>query len=103
MKVLAKHLASVSFAIAKNDVRYYLEGIHFSRIPNTDFIRVQATNGHILARYDTTETWLIDEIDEYIVQFTSDQLRDIRNCRACVGCPNSCSAGFPSNGEALPC
>ena len=85
MQVLAKQLAAVSHAIAKNDVRYYLEGVHFSRVEKDlrvvgdDTTKIQATNGHILLELVTDQPYFdVDAPSDYIIQFTTDQLRDIR-------------------------
>lgn len=85
MQVLAKQLAAVSHAIAKNDARYYLEGVHFSRVEKDlrvvggDTTKVQATNGHILLELETDQPYFdVDAPSDYIIQFTTDQLRDIR-------------------------
>ena len=82
MKVLCKQLAAVSHAIGKNDVRYYLEGVHFSRVEKDlrdDTTKIQATNGHILLELVTDQPYFdVDAPSDYIIQFTPDQLRDIR-------------------------
>ena len=85
MKVLAKQLAAVSYAVAKNDVRYYLKGVHFSRVEKDlrvvggDTVKLQATDGHILLSVETDQPYFdVDAPSDYIIEFTADQLRDIR-------------------------
>lgn len=62
---LRELLDSTSFAMAQQDVRYYLNGMLFEVAP--DYLRVVATDGHRLAMETMSMENTIDEIQQLIL------------------------------------
>ena len=62
---LRELLANTSFAMAQQDVRYYLNGMLFEVAP--DYLRVVATDGHRLAMQTLSMSNSIDEVQKLIL------------------------------------
>lgn len=77
IRIKAKHLAAVSYGIASQDVRYYLNGIHLATY-GADKIRLETTDGHIAFRVETDTPSLLSDDGLILGGFTVDQLRDLR-------------------------
>jgi DNA polymerase-3 subunit beta len=70
MKFLAKvnpvYFAAISLFAAKNDVRYYLNGVHIERNPGGGVLMV-GTNGHYLSVIHDPEGWIEEGRESLIV------------------------------------
>jgi DNA polymerase-3 subunit beta len=72
-RVNPKYFAAVNCFAAKQDVRYYLNGVHIEPHPTQGVVMV-ATNGHVLAVMHDPEGWIDPECESIIVATPSSRL-----------------------------
>jgi len=84
-RVNPRYFAAINLFAAKNDVRYYLNGVCIERHPEQGVILI-ATNGYIMSAIHDPDGWLVDGQDSIIVGSIPKTLASACTARTKKGC-----------------